>query len=188
MYLTFGKRLFDVFVVLCAAIVLCPVMLLLTILIKLFDPGPVFFKQQRVGINGELFWFYKFRSMPVNTGDIPSDQVGKIQLTWVGRFIRRSNLDELPQLLNILKGDMSVVGPRPPIPSQRALIDSRRDNGALSLRPGLTGLAQIKSFDGMSVLQKAEFDGKYSQNISFVGDLSIILRTFFYLLKPPPVY
>lgn len=163
-------------------------MLTIVLLVKFFDPGPIFFKQYRVGRDGVKFQFYKFRSMPVNTGDIPSDKVGEIELTWIGRFIRRSNLDELPQLLNILKGDMSVVGPRPPIPNQQKLIDIRMKNGSIEFRPGLTGLAQIKSFDGMSVVQKAEYDGLYAKNISFWSDIKIILNTFTYLLKPPPVY
>ena len=103
-------------------------------------------------------------------------------------MIRRTNLDELPQLFNILKGDMSIVGPRPPIPSQQELTELRKANGAIACRPGLTGLAQVSSFDGMTVPQKAAFDGEYAKRISFVGDITIILRTFVYLLKPPPVY
>lgn len=188
MYQRFGKRVFDLFIVVSATLALFPFMLLLALLIKLFDPGPVIFKQQRIGKDGATFNFYKFRSMPVNTGDLPSDKVGKVQLTWIGRLIRRTNLDELPQLFNVLKGDMSIVGPRPPIPSQTELTERRRDNGALRCRPGLTGLAQISSFDGMSVAQKAEFDGKYAEHVSFTSDIVIILRTFTYLLKPPPVY
>lgn len=188
MYISAGKRIFDLFLVVFAIIALLPVMLVIAVLIKLFDSGPIFFRQERVGVNGELFLFYKFRSMPTNTGDIPSDKLGSVQLTWIGRFIRRTNLDELPQLLNIAKGDMSVVGPRPPIPSQHELIELRRLNGSLKLRPGLTGLAQINSFDGMTIAQKAKFDGEYSLNPTFVRDITIILRTITYLLKPPPIY
>jgi len=163
-------------------------MLTVVILIMVFDRGPVIFKQQRIGRLAEKFWFYKFRSMPINTGDLASDKVGKIELTWVGRVIRRTNLDELPQLLNILKGDMSVVGPRPPIPNQQELIDIRTLNKSIECRPGLTGLAQINSFDGMTVKEKAKFDEEYIQNISLWNDLKIIFGTFFYILKPPPVY
>ncbi len=157
-------------------------------MIKSFDPGPVLFKQQRVGCKGINFWFYKFRSMPVTTGDIASDQIGKVKLTWIGKVIRRTNLDELPQLLNILKGDMSVVGPRPPIPNQEELVAIRRRNGALVIRPGLTGLAQINSFDGMSVADKANFDEIYAKRITLLSDLKIIFSTFRYLLKSPPIY
>lgn len=187
-YQRFGKRFFDLFIVVFATLVLSPFMLLIALMIKVFDPGPIIFKQKRVGRGGSVFDFYKFRSMPVNTGDLPSDKVGQVQLTWIGKFIRRTNLDELPQLFNVLKGDMSIVGPRPPIPSQTELTDLRRDNGALHCRPGLTGLAQVSSFDGMSVPEKAAFDGKYADSVSFWGDVRIILRTFVYLLKPPPVY
>jgi O-antigen biosynthesis protein WbqP len=187
-YVSFGKRWFDVIVATSAAVVLAPLMVVTGIFIKIFDPGPVFFRQIRVGSNGRLFSFYKFRSMPVDTGDIPSDQVGKVELTWVGSLIRRTNIDELPQLFNILIGDMSIVGPRPSLPTQHELIGYRKENGALTCRPGLTGLAQISSFDGMKVIEKANLDGKYARSISFSNDISIILKTFGYLLKPPPVY
>ncbi|MFT6905932.1 MAG: O-antigen biosynthesis protein WbqP [Oleiphilaceae bacterium] len=188
MYRLFGKRALDILIIFIAVILLAPLMIVISLLIKMFDFGPIFFKQKRVGLNGEIFWFYKFRSMPVNTGDISSDKVGEIKLSWIGKVIRRTNLDELPQLLNILKGDMSVVGPRPPIPTQDELINLRKGNGSISVRPGLTGLAQVSSFDGMTFTQKAEFDGFYTENISFVNDIKIILGTFTYLLKPPPVY
>jgi len=188
MYQQFGKRLLDLFIVFSATLVLLPFLFLIAVLIKLFDPGPIIFEQNRIGRDGEIFSFYKFRSMPVNTGDLPSDKVGQVRLTWVGKIIRRTNLDEFPQLFNILKGDMSIVGPRPPIPSQQELTELRKANGAISCRPGLTGLAQVSSFDGMTVPQKAAFDGEYAKRITFVGDITIILRTFVYLLKPPPVY
>lgn len=187
-YRAFGKRVFDIFFSLLALLLLSPLLVVVALLIKVFDPGPVIFRQNRVGRNGESFVFYKFRSMPVNTGDIPSDKIGAVRIGAVGRFIRRTSIDELPQLLNILKGDMSIVGPRPPITSQTELIGLRRSNGALLCRPGLTGLAQIRSFDGMTVPQKAEFDGMYARSISFLGDIKIVLGTFTYLLKPPPVY
>jgi len=188
MYQHFGKRLLDLLIVFSATLVLLPFLFLIAVLIKAFDPGPIIFKQQRVGFNGATFSFYKFRSMPVNTGDIPSDKVGQVELTWIGKLIRRTNIDELPQLFNVLKGDMSIVGPRPPIPAQEELTELRRVNGALTCRPGLTGLAQVSSFDGMSVPQKAAFDGDYARCITLIGDIKIILRTFLYLLKPPPVY
>ena len=111
MYGVWGKRLFDLIAAISALAALFPLLALIAILIKVFDPGPVIFRQQRVGRAGEPFTFFKFRSMPVNTGDMPSDQVGKIKLSWVGKLIRRTNIDELPQLFNILRGDMSIVGP-----------------------------------------------------------------------------
>ena len=188
LYKKIGKRVFDIFIVFSAVAILSPLMLLTAVMIKVFDPGPIIFKQNRIGRNGDSFSFYKFRSMPVNTGDIASDKVGQVQLTWVGKVIRRTNIDELPQLLNILKGDMSIVGPRPPIGNQSELIQIRTENGALELRPGLTGLAQVNSFDGMTVPEKATFDGQYARNISFFEDVKIILNTVLYLFKPPPVY
>jgi O-antigen biosynthesis protein WbqP len=188
MYASSGTRLFDILSVVAALIALWPLMLLVAVLIKLFDAGPVFFKQRRVGRYGATFLFYKFRSMPVSTRDIPSDKLGSIKLSWIGKLIRRTNVDELPQLFNILKGEMSVVGPRPPLPTQEELIALRKENGALQCRPGLTGLAQINSFNFMSVAQKAQFDGEYARDIRFRKDVQIILKTFFYLLKPPPVY
>ena len=188
MYMPYGKRLFDILFLLVTAIFLSPLLLLTALLIKIFDPGPVVFRQKRVGRDGVSFEFFKFRSMPVNTGDIPSDQLGQIRLTWIGRFIRRTNADELPQLFNILLGEMSFVGPRPALPCQIELINGRKFNGSLLCKPGLTGLAQISSFDGMSVNEKAAMDGQYAQSISFRNDLLIIIKTFSYLLKPPPVY
>lgn len=171
-----------------ALIMLSPLMFLIAVLIKIFDPGPIFFKQTRIGFAGKNFVLWKFRSLPINTGDIPSDQLGSVKIKLIGRFIRRSNLDELPQLFNILIGDMSIVGPRPPISSQTELIFLRNRNGSLLCRPGLTGLAQVNSFTGMTVIQKAGLDGQYVHSITFWGDLKIIFKTFSYLLAPPPVY
>lgn len=188
MYKLFGKRMLDISIVFIAVICLSPLMIIVALLIKIVDPGPIIFKQNRVGRNGDKFSFFKFRSMPVNTGDLASDEVGQVKLTWVGKMIRRTNIDELPQLLNILKGDMSIVGPRPPIESQDELIEIRKVNGALDLCPGLTGYAQVNSFDGMTVSEKASFDGIYAQDISFLNDVKIILNTVLYLFKPPPVY
>jgi len=162
--------------------------LVIGFIIKLADPGPILFVSQRTGREGHIFDFYKFRSMPTTTDVVASDQIGEIKITWFGRFIRRSNLDELPQLWNILKGDMSIIGPRPSLTSQTELIGLRKENGALSCRPGLTGLAQVNSYDGMAFDVKAKFDAKYADNVTFLGDLKIFLKTFLYLAKPPPVY
>ncbi len=188
LYQKFGKRVLDIFIVFSAVVVLSPLLLITAILIKVFDPGPIIFKQKRIGRNGVDFSFYKFRSMPVNTGDLASDQIGKVKLTWIGKVIRRTNIDELPQLFNILIGDMSIVGPRPPLGNQSELIECRTQNLALILRPGLTGLAQVNSFDGMTVIEKANFDGMYAKDVSFLQDVKIILNTVLYLFKPPPVY
>ena len=146
MYQAFGKRLFDVVWSLIFIIVLSPLFLVVSLAILLFDTGPVLFCHQRIGRNGVPFRFYKFRSMPVGTPKVASDRLGQVRLTFVGKIIRRTSIDELPQLFNILVGDMSVVGPRPPLPDQSELVTLRRRNGSLLLRPGLTGLAQIRSF------------------------------------------
>ncbi|MBV5341162.1 MAG: sugar transferase [Deltaproteobacteria bacterium] len=188
MYRLFFKRFIDVTASLLVGLLLSPLLLVIALLLKVFDSGPIIFRHRRIGRGGREFDFYKFRSMPVNTGDIPSDQLGNIKLTWIGKFIRRTNIDELPQLFNIFKGDMSIVGPRPPIPNQLELIALRRSNGALACRPGLTGLAQVNSFDGMSVPEKAAFDAEYAAQISFLKDTLIVLRTVGYLFKPPPKY
>lgn len=188
MYERFGKRLLDLSLSIFACIVLIPILVLVAVLIKVFDPGPVLFSQTRVGKDGREFRFYKFRSMPVDTGDISSDEVGELKLTWIGKLVRRTNVDELPQLFNILIGEMSVVGPRPPIPTQRELIELRRTSKVIEHKPGLTGLAQIGAFDGMQPEQKADLDCQYVKRITFREDLRIILMTFLYLFKPPPVY
>lgn len=188
MYRRVLKRALDVIAALLALMLLSPIMAAIAIAIRLSDPGPAIFRQERIGARGEHFIIYKFRSMPIGTADVASDKLGVVRLTRVGRFIRRTNLDELPQLFNILKGDMSVVGPRPPVPSQLELIALRRESGALACRPGLTGLTQVNGYDGMSVPHKASLDATYARRITFLGDIAIILRTFGYLLKPPPTY
>lgn len=182
------KRALDLFFIFVSLVLLSPLLVLVSVLIKVFDPGPIIFKQSRIGFRGELFNFYKFRSMPVNTKDLPSDEIGSLKLTWIGKLIRRTSIDELPQLFNIIKGDMSLVGPRPAIPAQKKLIGLRSKNNVFSVLPGLTGLAQISSYNGMTDESKVLFDEKYCSEISLLNDLKIIFKTFTYLLKPPPVY
>ena len=188
MYKKFGKRFFDIFLSTAAMLILSPPMVFISLLIKITDPGSIIFKQSRIGRGGQEFEFYKFRSMPVNTGDVSSDKVGDVRIGRVGKFIRRTSIDELPQLFNILLGDMSIVGPRPAIPSQTELINLRKNNNSIQCLPGLTGYAQINSFNGMSVKEKADLDEEYANSISLINDLKIIIRTFSYLSKPPPVY
>ncbi len=188
MYARYGKRCVDIVVAVSGLIILSPLLLLVAASITLGDPGPVIFVQRRVGRDGRIFDFYKFRSMPINTPEMSSDAISQLRISLVGQFIRRTNIDELPQLVNIVLGDMSIVGPRPPIPSQIELIELRRVSGAATCRPGLTGLAQVSSYDGMSVAEKAAFDSTYAQSVSFFLDVSIIARTFLYLLRPPPKY
>lgn len=188
MYRALGKRLLDILISGAALFVLSPILLVVAAAIRLEDGGPALFRQDRVGRNRDPFTIFKFRSMPVNTGDIPSAQAKTARITRIGAFIRRTNLDELPQLINIWRGDMSVVGPRPALARQVDLCAMRERMGAFACKPGLTGLAQINSYDGMPDEEKASWDGRYCEQVSFLGDLSIIFRTFGYLLKPPPVY
>ena len=157
-------------------------------MIYIFDNGPIIYTQSRTGRNGKKFIIYKFRSLPVNTKLLSSDSLPNIKTKFIGKFLRRTNIDELPQIINILKGDMSFVGPRPPLPTQLELIDLRYQNNSISCYPGLTGLAQIRGYDGMSVPEKAKFDDIYYKNISFMQDFIIIISTIFYLLKKPPKY
>ncbi|MHB1389951.1 MAG: sugar transferase [Thermoleophilia bacterium] len=188
MYKKFGKRLFDILLSVFAGLVLSPFLAIIALFIGIFNRGPVIFKQQRIGRYAEQFIYYKFRSMPVDTSERPSDQLPEIELPMIGKFIRRTNIDELPQLYNILKGDMSFVGPRPSLTSQYPLIEMRLNDGSLKCRPGLTGLAQVNSFTGMTAAQKATLDAEYCKKITAFKDLSILVRTFIYMLKPPPVY
>jgi O-antigen biosynthesis protein WbqP len=188
LYERIGKRALDVVMSGVGIVVLSPVLVFIAAAIAITDPGPVIFRQRRVGRDGADFVLLKFRSMRVGTGDIPSAAARHLPITPIGRFLRRTNLDEMPQMFNILRGDMSVVGPRPALPGQGDLVELRRGNGAIRARPGLTGLAQVSAFDGMPVSVKAELDGKYVGRITFAGDLAIMARTVTYLLHPPPVY
>lgn len=187
-YIIFGKRCFDVLASVSALICLSPVLAVSALIIWLDDGSPVIFRQTRSGRYGIGFEIMKFRSMRKNMKEVTSAAADANMIIRTGAFFRRTNIDELPQLINILFGDMSVVGPRPCLMSQRELIKLRTCNGAIDCRPGLTGLAQINSYDGMPEKEKADWDGKYASAISFFGDLVIIFRTFGYLLHRPPKY
>ena len=182
------KRFFDILFAFLGLIFLSPLLLSVSVVILLFDGRPILFKQYRIGSKNKRFIFYKFRSMPKNTKILPSDKVKNVKISKVGKFIRRLSIDELPQLFNILKGDMSFVGPRPCIESQVELIKARNLNGSFQLKPGLTGFAQIKAYDFMEVREKARYDEIYSKKLNFFFDFYILLSTFFYLLKSPPKY
>ena len=182
------KRLVDILLSIILLILLSPLYLLLSAIIFLQDFGNPIFKQKRVGLNGNIFMFYKFRSMPLNNPNVESHQRHLIKITSFGKLIRRTNLDELPQFWNVLRGDMSFIGPRPPIPSQLNLIDLRKSNGSLMIKPGLTGWAQVNSYDNMPEEHKARFDGEYAKRISLKMDLLILLKTVVYFTKRPPTY
>ena len=180
------KRAIDFTLSLLALIVLLPLMLALALIVKLTSPGPVLFKQKRVGIHKQYFKIYKFRTM---RKDAPSDKAthllknAKGYITPVGAFLRKSSLDELPQLVNIIRGDMAIVGPRPALWNQYDLIAERDKYGANDVLPGLTGLAQVDGRDELPIPEKARRDGYYANHISFGLDVKLILRTFISVIR-----
>ena len=180
------KRILGLLLSLLALVVLSPLLLILSAIIRLTSPGPVFFRQRRVGIGKTHFMIYKFRTMRI---DAPKDQPTHLlkdpsaYITPVGRFLRRSSLDELPQLLNIIKGEMAVVGPRPALWNQFDLIAERDKYGANDVRPGLTGWAQINGRDELPIDVKARLDGEYVKRMSFTFDVRCILGTVLKVLR-----
>ena len=186
MYQKFWKRFFDIVLSALALIVLSPVLLGIAVWIKLDSRGPVFFRQKRVGKNKEHFHILKFRSMYVDTpADMPTHllQNADAMITKSGRFLRRSSLDELPQLINIFLGEMSIVGPRPALWKQYDLIEERDKYGANALVPGLTGWAQVNGRDELPIEVKARFDGEYVEMIGLWQDIRILIATVFGVLK-----
>lgn len=158
-----------------------PLLLLIVFLVKLDSSGPVFFRQRRVGVNDKEFLMYKFRTMVVGTPEVATDKLvnGQQYITRIGYNLRKYSLDELPQLLNILLGDMSIVGPRPALFNQHELRKMRNDLGISQINPGLTGWAQVNGRDEISLDKKVALDHYYYMNQSFWLDLKIIYRTFF---------
>ncbi|MCQ9210470.1 sugar transferase [Granulicatella seriolae] len=180
------KRMIDIFMSFVAIIIFSPLMLLTAIVIKLDSKGPVLFKQKRVGKDKTHFQIYKFRTMYQDTpGDVPTHQLqgAKSTITRVGGFLRKSSLDELPQLFNILKGDMSVIGPRPALWNQYDLIEERDKYGANDIRPGLTGWAQINGRDELEIPVKAKLDGYYKQQMNFFFDVKCFFGTIVSIMK-----
>ncbi len=168
MYKHFFKRLFDFVISLIGAIVLLPIFLIIAIVIFIDDPGPIFFKQKRIGRRKKQFWLLKFRSMKVKTPDIPTHLLENPQqyITRVGRFLRKTSLDELPQIYNILFNKMSIIGPRPALWNQDDLIAERDKYGANDVKPGLTGWAQINGRDELEIPVKAKLDGEYVEKLN----------------------
>ena len=180
------KRLGDISISLIAITLFCPVFILIAIAIKLDSEGPVIFKQKRFGIHKKTFYVFKFRTMKVEspkyvaTRDLQNPEQW---ITRVGAFLRKTSLDELPQLCNILVGDMSIVGPRPVVVSERDVIEAREKYGANDVLPGLTGWAQINGRDNLSTDIKAKLDAYYVKNRSLIMDIKCIVRTIPYVLK-----
>ena len=183
------KRGLDIFIALAAMVILSPVLVAIWITIRLSSKGPAVFKQQRAGKNGRPFVFYKFRTMTLDVDPFgPSPKSGQDRrLTKVGKFLRESSLDELPQLFNVLKGDMSIVGPRPLYLSQIPEW-SERQKKRLLVKPGLTGLAQIQGRAEITREEKLEFDVKYVENAGLLTDIRIMLTTIVQVFRRKSVY
>lgn len=186
MYKKIVKRLLDIVLSLAGLIVSAIPMAVITLVIKREDPGPAVFKQKRFGIHKSFFTLYKFRSMKLSTPhDVPTHQLEDPEqyLLKSGKIIRKYSLDELPQLLNIFKGDMSVIGPRPALWNQDDLIEERDKYGANDVKPGLTGWAQINGRDELEIPVKAKLDGEYAQKLSFLFDCRCFFGTFLKVLR-----
>ncbi len=186
MYSKFLKRFIDIVLSGLGIIVLSPVFLILAIAIKIDDPGPVFFKQKRLTVHKEFFNILKFRTMKMETPkDMPTHLLENPEqyITKVGKILRKTSLDELPQLFNIFTGKMSVIGPRPCLWNQYDLIEERDKYGANDVRPGLTGWAQINGRDELPIDVKAKFDGEYVERMSLVFDIKCFVGTIFSVLK-----
>lgn len=180
------KRILDFVLSLLGMIILSPVFLVLILAIKLDSPGPILFKQKRVGIHKTHFNILKFRTMKIDTPkDMPTHMLENPEqyITKVGKFLRKTSLDELPQIINILKGDMSIIGPRPALWNQYDLLEERDKYGANDVKPGLTGLAQISGRDELEIPIKAKLDGDYVQQMSFVMDVKCFVGTIFSVLR-----
>ena len=186
MYQNFFKRLLAIVLSLLGLICLGWLLILLCIAIKIDSPGPVLFKQKRVGRGKSHFYILKFRTMRIDTPrDMPTHLLANPEqyITRVGKFLRKTSLDELPQLLNILKGDMAIIGPRPALWNQFDLIAERDRYGANDIRPGLTGWAQINGRDELEIDVKAKLDGEYVERLSFGFDVKCFLGTIAAVLR-----
>lgn len=186
MYRTFFKRLLDIILSGCAIVILSPLLLIIAVAIKIDDPGPVLFRQKRVGIHKTHFSIMKFRTMKMDTPkDTPTHLLENPEqyITKVGKFLRKSSLDELPQIFQIFTGKMSIIGPRPALWNQFDLIAERDKYGANDVRPGLTGWAQINGRDELPIDVKARFDGEYVEKLSFLFDCKCFFGTIGAVLK-----
>ena len=186
MYQKYGKRMIDVILSGCGILVLAPIYLILALAIKIDDPGPILFRQKRVGIHKSHFHIMKFRTMKMETPrDMPTHMLENPEryITRVGKILRKTSLDELPQIFQIFTGEMSIIGPRPALWNQFDLIEERDKYGANDVRPGLTGWAQINGRDELPIDVKARFDGEYVENMSFLFDCKCFFGTITSVLK-----
>ncbi|WP_338074341.1 sugar transferase [Hyphomicrobium sulfonivorans] len=177
MYANWGKRVFDVTLALLLALPALVLCVFCVVAIRQESFGPGLFKQARVGRNRKLFTLYKLRTMSAGTGDRASHEVAASQITRIGRILRRTKLDELPQLINVLKGDMSFVGPRPCLPNQESLIAERVSRDVFAIRPGITGAAQLAGIDMSTPTELSIVDARYRSDINFRSDLAYIIGT-----------
>lgn len=186
MYKKYIKRFLDIVLSVCGLIVLSPIYIILAIAIKIDDPGPVFFRQKRIGVNKTNYNILKFRTMKVCTPkDIPTHLLENPEqyITRIGQLMRKTSLDELPQIAQIFTGLMSIIGPRPALWNQCDLIIERDKYGANNIKPGLTGWAQINGRDELSIKVKAKYDGEYVEKMSFLFDCKCFFSTFKYVLN-----
>lgn len=180
------KGIIDKILAFIGLVLLSPLFLILIVAIKLDSKGPIFFRQKRVGKDTTYFNIFKFRTMRVDTPhDMPTHMLKNPEqyITRVGKFLRKTSLDELPQIINILKGEMAIVGPRPALWNQFDLIKERDNYGANDIKPGLTGWAQINGRDTIKIEDKARFDGDYVKRMSFVFDIKCIFLTVAVVLR-----
>lgn len=179
------KRAFDFTVSLLLIIILLPVFLVVSLIVLIDAGAPVIFRQYRVGKDNKLFYIYKFRTMRKNTRNAATADLTDSDkfITKSGRFLRKTSIDELPQLVNVLIGDMSFVGPRPLIPEEKEIRALRKEYGVYSVRPGITGLAQINGRDNLSIEEKALFDKEYIDKQSLGLDIKILLKTVMVVLR-----
>jgi O-antigen biosynthesis protein WbqP len=171
------KRAFDVLTCALFLLLFWPVLLIVIVAIRLQSPGPAIFTQVRVGKDCRPFTCYKLRTMYSGTANLPTHEVKASSVTALGEHLRRFKIDELPQLWNVLVGDMSLVGPRPCMPSQAELVEARRRLGVFAVRPGITGLAQVRGIDMSDANRLAEVDAEYVRSQSLPGDLRLIMAT-----------
>lgn len=186
MYAKYIKKFLDLSISLLSLIILMPVMVVMGVLIKIESKGPIFFKQERIGKNKKHFQIYKFRTMRTDTPkDMPTHMLrhAEMYITKFGKFLRKTSIDELPQLINILKGDMSFIGPRPALWNQDDLIEERDKYKANDIKPGLTGLAQISGRDELEIPIKAKYDGEYVEKMSLWFDVKIFFKTIVKVFK-----
>ena len=186
MFYFWFKRFYDTVLSFIGLIVLSPLLLVLVIIIKLDSKGPILFKQKRIGRNKKHFYILKFRTMQIDTPkDTPTHMLENPQqwITKVGKFLRKTSLDEIPQIINILKGDMSIIGPRPALWNQYDLVEERDKYNVHNLYPGLTGYAQINGRDELPIREKAKLDGYYVKHIGLWLDIKIFFGTIVSIFK-----